>query len=1163
MQENDEVEERSISRRALLAISYVVLISRYVIATFLSAFFSPLATQWGISPTLNGAIFASYPLGMALTSFFAPRVIAAIGTRSVVTGGLLLGSMLTIAFGLTPDIVSSSSPEQLGTLFLITYFLNGLFGALAETACIILLTTRFQDRLGAVMASVGSVCAVGCMVGPLVGGLLFDMTPEGLGPEWRFRMPFLVTALFGVLLAAPIHQLLPNQHLGASGPSGGGGSSASLFLAVLSPSVVLNLVAVALSGTAVATLDPTLPYRLSAPPFHFSATVVSTFLLGSSFVYILVSVPIGWLVDRFPGDGSLFKLTTGSGFFALALSFALLAPLRVPGAFEVLVQPLGLASSFWGLVVGMGLKGLGSALSNNAVYPDLVIGFPSDDEATQATISALWNAAYALGWALGPLVGGWLYDFLAVDFLCTGNDLDLYCTGDEEGERGNGCSCDWAPDNGFDGFGSVVAIACAAFGAVCCVAAVLRLPTGYRREPDLEPSSSSVKPILPKTSSALLEDEAIDELLSLLAQVRVGAPHYFPRRHTPDPDGNPNGVAAARNGSSTPPAAGLSKAPSHRSISRSTSIVTSVDAALERVGLGRFHLFTLPVLCLASMAQSLQTNVMSYLQPCAAETFSVPSGETGTLSGIVFAASAVATPCFGFLADAIGRKPATILSLVLMVCANLGSMLAPSFGWLCVWQGLAGVGLGGTMVPFDLLAEVSPPSVRGSVLNASNWMWSVGTIVVALTAAWSVEVTFADGWRILVGTVNAPLVITMLAAPMLVESPHWLMQRGKHTMAVAVLRSIADANGVVLPDPKRSPPAGGYMPPAIPVRCGGTDSANSLASSAVSRHSGSREGSALPQSNGTCAFTTTSSKNAIASAELVKSGNSIASVKSTNSVASNRSGGSSQSSLPDMPATVTIRNTNPITGSESLTSAQVWADLAASKRASPTPDMQSQALLSLMSSQELRSRALLHWAVWAVAGFGWTGLVFFATFVTTAEPSPVLPATDDNSPWRSLDEGGCSFDYTAQIIVVASEVPGTLLVQFVIDRPRGPFGLFGGRRGVQSLGYMTCGLLTVLMAQGSLIGATGVVVVSCLSRMLLAASNSAMWVAAPEQYPTKYRGFGANTAFLANVIGSVPAAALVYAPLPRWMVATGIGAANILAGCLALALPETAGIDLE
>ena len=56
---------------------------------------------------------------------------------------------------------------------------------------------------------------------------------------------------------------------------------------------------------------------------------------------------------------------------------------------------------------------------------------------------------------------------------------------------------------------------------------------------------------------------------------------------------------------------------------------------------------------------------------------------------------------------------------------------------------------------------------------------------------------------------------------------------------------------------------------------------------------------------------------------------------------------------------------------------------------------------------------------------------------------------------------------------------------------------------------------------------------------------------------------GANTAFLANVIGSVPASWVVYGSLPRWAVAASIGLANILAGVLALTLPETAGIDLE
>ena len=33
-------------------------------------------------------------------------------------------------------------------------------------------------------------------------------------------------------------------------------------------------------------------------------------------------------------------------------------------------------------LLALGLKGVGSALSNNAVYPDLVIGLPEDDRPT-------------------------------------------------------------------------------------------------------------------------------------------------------------------------------------------------------------------------------------------------------------------------------------------------------------------------------------------------------------------------------------------------------------------------------------------------------------------------------------------------------------------------------------------------------------------------------------------------------------------------------------------------------------------------------------------------------------------------------------------------------------------------------------------------------------
>ena len=49
------------------------------------------------------------------------------------------------------------------------------------------------------------------------------------------------------------------------------------------------------------------------------------------------------------------------------------------------------------------IKGIGSA-GNNSGYPDLVCD-NRDDAAYNATICGLWNASYAFGWAVGPVLG--------------------------------------------------------------------------------------------------------------------------------------------------------------------------------------------------------------------------------------------------------------------------------------------------------------------------------------------------------------------------------------------------------------------------------------------------------------------------------------------------------------------------------------------------------------------------------------------------------------------------------------------------------------------------------------------------------------------------------------------------------------------------------------
>ena len=57
------------ARLRLLIGSYIILFLRYTIATFLSSFFTSYPPGVDFSGTMDGLIFAAYPLGMALTSF--------------------------------------------------------------------------------------------------------------------------------------------------------------------------------------------------------------------------------------------------------------------------------------------------------------------------------------------------------------------------------------------------------------------------------------------------------------------------------------------------------------------------------------------------------------------------------------------------------------------------------------------------------------------------------------------------------------------------------------------------------------------------------------------------------------------------------------------------------------------------------------------------------------------------------------------------------------------------------------------------------------------------------------------------------------------------------------------------------------------------------------
>jgi len=390
----------------LLFVAYSVHFTRYSVATGLSAFFPQKANELGLSEVTIGLIFTSFPVGVGCASMLGRRYLLRIGTRRAVSISLLFTSLFSLLFGFTPDLFHQRKHRAI--MFFIFFFLNGLFGGFAECGTTIMLTQQFQSRVGVITVLIGTVCGLGCMAGPLFAGLLYSATDD---KNYGFRLPFIFLCAGEVALSLLVLIVYTEIRLISSQPS------YPKISKLFTLSRTCTFITIALSGTFIGSLDPTLAFRLEE--FDYNERMVGTVFMVSSIAYVLFSLPTGWIIDSLPADSDphlasrVLKVIQAVGMCLFSVAFLMLGPVDLGGGFFPAM--FNNEPCVWIAVI---LKGIASN-GMNAGYPDLIIGVDDSNGLVQATISALWNASYALGWALGPVTGGILVSFLSFNGYCT------------------------------------------------------------------------------------------------------------------------------------------------------------------------------------------------------------------------------------------------------------------------------------------------------------------------------------------------------------------------------------------------------------------------------------------------------------------------------------------------------------------------------------------------------------------------------------------------------------------------------------------------------------------------------------------------------------------------------------------------------------------------
>ncbi len=156
------------------------------------------------------------------------------------------------------------------------------------------------------------------------------------------------------------------------------------------------------------------------------------------------------------------------------------------------------------------------------------------------------------------------------------------------------------------------------------------------------------------------------------------------------------------------------------------------------------------------------------LLPAVAAAFAVSS------AGVIWVSTArsssrFVSPVLGRLSDRIGRKIVLLPCLVAFSLGNLGSAAAPSFGWLIVTQGLAGLGLTGLQVILPAyLGDLFPYHVRGRVIGTLTIFAAAGTMLGVPTAAFLAQALGVRASFMALGVlagVLACLALVLLATP--------------------------------------------------------------------------------------------------------------------------------------------------------------------------------------------------------------------------------------------------------------------------------------------------------------------------------------------------------------------------------------------------------------
>lgn len=224
-----------------------------------------------------------------------------------------------------------------------------------------------------------------------------------------------------------------------------------------------------------------------------------------------------------------------------------------------------------------------------------------------------------------------------------------------------------------------------------------------------------------------------------------------------------------------------------------------INKAIQDIGMG-FYNWQLFVLCgFGWFADNLWLQGVSLCLPSLSAEFGIEEKTVRYTTSACFLGLSAGSFLWGIGSDYLGRRIPFNMTLLITSVFGIMAAYAQSWGGVCFFFGAFGFGVGGNL-PVDgaLFLEFLPDASSALLTLLSVW-WPFGQLASSLVAWYFIAHWPVDqGWRyfiITIGIITFAMFVFRFFIFHLLESPKFLLNKGRQNEAVAVIHGIAYRNG--------------------------------------------------------------------------------------------------------------------------------------------------------------------------------------------------------------------------------------------------------------------------------------------------------------------------------------------------------------------------------